>query len=101
MARSLKIGVQVGSTIQVQGVGQSWDFLKPSVWAEIQFDDTPTEEELKEKWEWLWEKQVAPQADQIIGLMIEELKTRVEKPSREPSLDRPHVDESAFTGQYE
>ncbi len=50
----LRIGVQLASTIQVRSGPQGdFDFLKPSVWAELKFDELPTEAELKAKWNWL------------------------------------------------
>jgi hypothetical protein len=69
----IKIGVQVGMTIQIMGV----DYVKPSVWAECEFDEEPTESELKKRWEWLWANQVAPQSEQLLDLMSKSLTEKV------------------------
>lgn len=71
MAR-LRIGVDLGMSIQVQGV----DWLKPTVRAELDFDEVPDEDELKEKWKWLWDSQVGPQGDELIDLLMRELSSR-------------------------
>ena len=56
--------------------GGSMDFVKPTVWADLTFEEIPTEQELKEKWRFLWEDQIGPQYDQLLELMVNESKKR-------------------------
>lgn len=83
----LKIGVQVSATIQMRsGPMSDFDFMKPTVWAELKFENVPTEEELKQQWAWLWESQVAPQAEALLDLMVAEADKR--EIFRDPDIKR-------------
>jgi hypothetical protein len=79
----VRIGVQLGMTIQVMGV----DYVKPSAWAEVDFEDIPSEEELKKKWSWLWEQQIGPQAEEMLDMMTQKL-TKTVGPYREKDVQR-------------
>lgn len=82
----IRIGVQVGATIQVKnGPMGDYDFLKPSAWAEMELSNEDLlnyeeagilDETIKEKWNYLWEDQVAPQAEQLIDMMMKEASRR-------------------------
>jgi hypothetical protein len=82
----IRIGVSVGMTIRV-GMGDSFDFVKPHVHAEVDFDEIPSDEELDERWRWIWETQIAPQSEQLLDLMQSELAKKL-GPYRE-SPDHP------------
>lgn len=69
----VKIGVQVGMTIQIRGV----DYMKPSVWAECEFDHEPTEKEIQERWDWLWKSQIGPQSEELLDLMSKTLTEKI------------------------
>jgi len=73
MAPKLRIGVDVGMSIQVMGV----DWVKPAVRAEIDFDEIPTDKEAEERWAYLWDKQLQPQVDKLLDLMQDELRRRL------------------------
>jgi len=60
----------LGMTIQVRGV----DYVKPSVWAECDFDSIPTDKEIQDKFAWMWTTQIAPQAEQMLDLMTSTVK---------------------------
>lgn len=70
---AVRIGVSLGMTIQVKGV----DYVKPSVWAECDFDEMPSDELIKERFSWLWEKQIAPQAEEMLELMTKKTRDAV------------------------
>ena len=76
MSTRLKIGVSVGATIQVISGPGSMDFLKPSTYASIEFDDIPDDKEVRDRWEYLWKNQIGPQTEQLIDMMMEEASKR-------------------------
>lgn len=80
----LRIAVGVGMTVSIRSGGESTDWLKPTVRAELSFDEVPDENELRDKWRWLWESQVGPQSDELIDLLVRELSKRGVPAERAP-----------------
>lgn len=68
-----RMGADVGFSIQIQGM----DWLKPTVHCEVDFEEMPTPEQVKEKWDWLWEHGITPASDQLFGLLMSELQRRL------------------------
>jgi hypothetical protein len=68
----VRLSVYLGATIEVEGR----DWIKPAASADVIFEsedpsELPTDAELREKWEWLWDRQVLPQADTLIQAIME------------------------------
>lgn len=78
---TLKLGIDVGYTIKVG----DWDFTKPTVHAEIGWDDIPTETEARERWRWLWDAQIGPQSEELLDFLVQQLTKRLGD-YREPTL---------------
>lgn len=70
---TLKIGIEVGYTIKVG----DWDFAKPTVLAELKFDEVPDEKTAREKWGWLWDTQIGPQSEQLLDFLVQQLTKRL------------------------
>lgn len=73
----MKIGVNMGATVQINK-GPISDFLKPEVTAELTFESVPTEEKLKEWWDYLFTNQLAPQFAELLNLMVRQTLTKPE-----------------------
>lgn len=91
MGERIRIGVELGMTIQVRGV----DWLKPTVHAEIDFDEIPDEKTLQQRWAYLWTEQVGPQADELLDLLEQQIQRRL-GPFRDPDVQHgPQVSQSS------
>ena len=76
----LRIGMSVGLSIQLHGV----DWVKPTVYAEVDFPEVPeSQEEIEQRWRWLKEHQVYPQLDELFDMMSKEVRNRAREQSRD------------------
>lgn len=96
----LKIGITVGYTIKVG----DWDFAKPTVTSEIQFDPWPDEKTTRERWRWLWDTQIGPQSEELLDFLVQELTKRLgdyHNPSLPDKAAKPAPPPPAAGGAYE
>lgn len=63
----VRIGISLGATLNVDG--QDW--IKPSLYCDVLFDEMPDEEELRERWDWLLETQIVPQSEALVQMILE------------------------------
>lgn len=101
----LRIGLSVGVTMSIHlPDGGGYDFLKPTVFAEMKFSETPSAKDVQDHWEYLWNEQVGPQLEHLLDLALEESSKRgivrdpvADRETRVVIPERPEPPEGAYT----
>ena len=68
--KSVRLVMSLGATLTIDDI----NWAKPYVSADVVFEGVPDAKSVDKAWDWLWDKQIAPQADELIALIKERIE---------------------------